>query len=103
MQRWVLFCTIAVWMGIAQAKPRVAVSPIEDDDSGDMRDAVADALDGGDLEIISTGKVTKAIDKLGYEPDLSDKQAKKVAKELDADAILVAKLGKSGKNKTLRF
>lgn len=103
MQRWVLFFVIVVWVGIASAKPRVAVTPIEGDDSGDMRDAVADALDGGDLDIISTGKVTKAFDKLGYEGELSEKQAKKVAKELEADAVVHGKLGKSGKNKTLKF
>lgn len=103
MQRWVLFCVIALWVGVAYAKPRIAVAPIEGDDSGDMRDAVADALDGGDLDVISTGKVTKAIDKLGYEGELTDKQAKKVAKELEADALVQAKLGKSGRNKTLRF
>jgi hypothetical protein len=103
MQRWVLFFVLVVGLGVAYAKPRVAVAPIEGDESGDMRDAVADALDGGDLDVISTGKVTKAIDKLGYEGDLSDKQAKKVAKELEADALVVGKLGKSGKNKTLKF
>ena len=103
MQRWVLFCVIAFWVGVAYAKPRVAVTPIDGDDSGEMRDAVAEALDGGDLDVISTGKVTKAFDKLGYEGELSEKQAKKVAKELEADAILHAKLGKSGKNKTLKF
>lgn len=102
MKRWVLILAISGW-GVAYAKPRVAVTPIEGDESGDMRDAVADALDGGDLDVISTGKVTKAFDKLGYEGDLSEKQAKKVAKELEADAVLHAKLGKSGKNKTLKF
>ena len=103
MQRWVLVFVIAVWVGVASAKPRVAVTPIEGDESGDMRDAVAEALDGGDLDVISTGKVTKAFDKLGYEGELSEKQAKKVAKELEADAVVHAKLGKSGKNKTLKF
>lgn len=103
MQRWVLFFVIALWVGVAYAKPKVAVTPIEGDDSGDMRDAVAEALDGDDLDVISTGKVTKAFDKLGYEGELSEKQAKKVAKELEADAVLHAKLGKSGKNKTLKF
>lgn len=103
MRRWVLICSIAIWVSVASAKPRVAVTPIEGDDSGDMRDAVADALDGGELDVISTGKVTKAFDKLGYEGELSEKQAKKVAKELEADAVLHGKLGKSGKNKTLRF
>lgn len=103
MQRWVLFLMIAVWVGVANAKPKVAVAPIDGDESGDMRDAVAEALDGGDLDIISTGKVTKVIDKLGYDSDLSEKQAKKVGKELEADVVLVAKLGKSGKYKTLRF
>jgi len=102
MQRWVLVFVIVVWVGVAYAKPRVAVTPIEGDESGDMRDAVAEALDGGDLEVISTGKVTKAFDKLGYEGELSEKQAKKVAKELEADAVVHGKLGKKGKNKTLK-
>lgn len=86
----------------AQAEPSIAVAPIEGDDSGDMRDAVSEALDSDELDLISNSKVTKAIDQLGYDADLSEKQAKKVARELEVDALLVAKLGKRGKNKTLR-
>ncbi len=79
MQRWVLFFAIVVWVGVAYAKPKVAVTPIEGDDTGEMLDAVVDALESDDFDVISTGKVTKAFDKLGYEGELSDKQAKKVA------------------------
>ncbi|MGE0396914.1 MAG: hypothetical protein AB7T06_09370 [Kofleriaceae bacterium] len=102
MQRWVLTFVLVVWVGVAYARPTVAVTPIDGDETGDMEDAVTDALDGGDLELIATRKVIKALDRLGYEGGLSEKQAKKVARELEADAVIYAKLGKSGKYKTLK-
>jgi hypothetical protein len=94
---------VTVVARVAEAKPKVAVAPFEGDDAGDVRDAVADALDGEEVDVIPKKEVVKALNKLGYEGELTEKQAKKLAKELEVDALVEAKFGKKGINKQLRF
>jgi hypothetical protein len=53
--------------------------------------------------VISQRVVNKAVDKLGFDADMTEKQAKKLSTEVEADAIAIGKLGKSGPNKTLHF
>ena len=80
-----------MWIPSAHAKPKtVALTPIENDANGDIGDQVAEALDGEELSLLAPKVVTRAIDKLGYEGELDAKQAKKVATELEADAIVQA-------------
>ncbi len=86
---------------LASAKPKVALTPIDGDASGDVAEAVADALDGADLTMIATKTVTRAVDKLGYDGELTEKQAKKVGTELEADAVIQGKLDKQGSSKSL--
>lgn len=84
--------------------PKIALTAIDGDDSGKVTDAVVEALDGDDLSVISQRVVNKAVDKLGVDTDkLSDKQAKKLSKEVDADALAIGKYGKAGGNKYLHF
>jgi hypothetical protein len=93
-----------VWIPSAAAKPKtVALTPIEGDTNGDYGDQVAEALDGEQLSLLAPKVVTRAIDKLGYEGELSEKQAKKVAKELEVDAVIQAAFSKDGKRKVLKF
>lgn len=103
----ILAVSLAVLGGLAggaEAKPKLALTAIDGDPDGDVGDAVADALDGRDLSVIYPKVVTRAIDKLGYEEDdINDKKAKKLTTELEADALVFAKLGKDGKHKTLKF
>src|ERR1051325_8853274 len=88
----------------ASAKPKVALRRIEGDASGDVRDAVVEALDGGkELSLISGREVNRAVDKLGDLADLTEKDFKKLATELEADAIVLGKLDKVGSAKTLKF
>ncbi|CAN5918025.1 hypothetical protein BH11MYX2_BH11MYX2_11640 [soil metagenome] len=94
---------VTVAARVADAKPTVAVAPFEGDDEGDVRDAVADALDGDEVDVLPKKQVVKALNKLGYEGELTEKQAKKVAKELEVDALVEATFGKKGINKQLRF
>jgi hypothetical protein len=87
---------------LALAAPKVALTAIEGDANGSMRDAVADALDGDELTVIGKREVNRATDDIDV-AELSDKDAKRLAKQLEADAILIGKAGKEGANKTLKF
>src|SRR6266571_3769587 len=87
----------------AAAKPKVALTQIEGDASGDVHDAVAEALEGKELSLIGSREVNRAVDKLGDLADLTEKDFKKLATELDADAIVAGKLDKVGGSKALKF
>ena len=83
--------------GTAMAKPKVAIVPLEGDPGGDAQDAITDAL-GDDAEVAGPKTVTRAIDKLGLDTEMSDKDLKKLSSELEADAILRGTLtSKDGK------
>lgn len=87
----------------AWAKPKVALTQIEGDASGDVRDAVAEALESKELSLIGSREVNRAVDKIGDLADLTEKDFKKLATELEVDAVVAAKLDKVGGAKTLRF
>ena len=94
---------VLVWLpAIAFAAPKVALTAIEGDKSGSMRDAVTEALEGDELTVIGKREVNRATDSIDVN-ELTDKDAKRLSKQLEADAILMAKLGKEGGNKTLKF
>lgn len=88
---------------IASAKPKIALTAIDGDESGTVGDAVTEALDGEELTVISQRVVNKAVDKLGLDSEMTEKQAKKLAGEVEADAIVIAKLDKDGGHKRLHF
>jgi hypothetical protein len=88
---------------VVSAKPKVALTQIEGDASGDVRDAVVEALEGKELSLISGKQVNRAVDKLGDLADLTEKDFKKLADELEADAIVLGKLDKVGSSRTLKF
>ncbi|TMQ24919.1 MAG: hypothetical protein E6J90_07115 [Deltaproteobacteria bacterium] len=81
----------------------MALTQIEGDASGDVRDAVAEAIEGKELSLIGSREVNRAVDKLGDLADLTEKDFKKLATELEADAIVAGKLDKVGTAKTLKF
>jgi len=87
----------------ASAKPKVALTQIEGDASGDIRDAVAEALEGKELSLIGSREVNRAVDKIGDLADLTEKDFKKLASDLEADAIVAGKLEKVGSARTLKF
>jgi hypothetical protein len=86
--------------GTALAKPRVAVVAFDGDDNGAVHEVVADLLDG-DYQVSASKQVTRTIDKLGLDTQMSDKDLKKLANELEVDAIVRGDLSKSGKRKLL--
>ena len=88
----------------AWAKPKVALTAIDGDASGDVHDAVEEALQGGkEVSLIGDREVTRAVDKLGDAADLTEKDLRKLSIELEADAIIIGKLEKSGGTKSLKF
>jgi len=102
-----LCCAVAMLVAarpaVASAKPKIALTAIDGDDSGAVGDAVTEALDGDALTVISQRVVNKAVDKLGLDNEMTEKQAKKLAGEVEADAIVIAKLDKDGGHKRLHF
>src|SRR5690349_3815059 len=86
--------------GIAGAKPRIAIVAFEGDKQNSVQDVVASALED-EASIVGPRQVTKAVDKLGLDIDMTSKQLKKLAKELEADIIIRGELSKKGKHKLL--
>src|ERR1041384_5898415 len=101
--RTVLLASLLLGSHVALAKPKVALTQIDGDASGDLHDAVAEALEGRELSLISSRAVNRAVGKLGDLSDLTEKDFKKLASELEADAIVLGKLDKVGGAKTLKF
>ena len=97
-----VFVLVAV-PGLALAKPRVALVPLDNDSGGDVQDAVVDALGGDELALVGPKQVARAEDKLGLDGALSEKQLKKLASELEADAVVQASVSMKGSNKVLHF
>jgi hypothetical protein len=86
---------------VALAKPRVAIVPFEGDSQGAMQDIVIELLEG-EVSLVGSRQVTKAIDKLELDPaDLSSKRLKKLAKELEAESIIRGDLSEKGSHKLL--
>jgi TolB-like protein len=88
---------LGVASGTAMAKPKVAIVPLEGDSDGNAQDAITDAL-GDDADVAGPKSVSRAIDKLGLDTEMSDKDLKKLSAELEADAIIRGTLtSKDGK------
>jgi hypothetical protein len=89
---------------VAAAKPKVALTTIEGDASGNLREAVAEALESGaELSLIGSKDVNHAVDKLGVAAKLTDKDLRQLATELEADAIVLGKLDEANGTRTLKF
>src|SRR5688572_32804592 len=73
--------------GTSDAKVRVAVVAFEGDDNGALQEVVTDLLDG-DYAVSGSKAVNRTLEKLGLDANLSVKDLKKLANELDVDAIL---------------
>src|SRR5689334_10901484 len=100
---WLIAAVLTLASHAALAKPKVALTQIEGDTTGDVHDAVAEALEGGELSLIGRKEVNRAVDKLGDLADLTEKDFKKLANQLEADAVVLGKLDKVGGTKTLKF
>lgn len=91
---------LLLFVGSAEAKIRVAVVAFEGDDSGTVQEVMTDLLDG-DYTVSGSKAVNRTVDKLGLDANMSDKDLKKLANELEVDAILRGDLQKKGSRKLL--
>jgi TolB-like protein len=98
----VIAIALATMAGAAWAKPKVVIVPFEGDPGGDAQDGVADAL-GDDVKIAPPKETTRAIDKLGLDTEMSDKDLKKLSNELEADAVIRGSLSSKDGKQVLHF
>jgi hypothetical protein len=98
----VAVAVMTLWgTAVALAKPRVAIVAFDGDSQGALQDVVIELLEG-DVSLVGPRQVTKAMDKLELDSDMSGKQLKKLAKELEADSIIRGELsGGKGSRKIL--
>ncbi len=89
--------------GAAWAKPpKVVIVPFQGDVSGDTQDAVVDAL-GDDVKVAGPKETSRALDKLGLDTEIGEKDAKKLSNELDADAVVQGSLSSKDGKQILHF
>jgi len=103
MKRPLVIAIALATAGSAWAKPpKVVIVPFTGDVSGDTQDAVADAL-GDDVKVAGPKETSRALDKLGLDTDLGEKDAKKLSNELDADAVIQGSLTSQDGKQILHF
>ena len=103
MKRPLVIAIALAATGSAWAKPpKVVIVPFTGDVSGDTQDAVADAL-GEDVKVAGPKETSRALDKLGLDTDLGEKDAKKLSSELDADAVIQGSLTSQDGKQVIHF
>ncbi len=104
MRAALMFLFVVLGVTTAIAAPKVALPAIEGDDSGEIREAVAEALDSKELSVLGAKETNRTLDKLKIDvAEINEKQAKKLATELEANVVMAGTLGKEGKSKLLKF
>jgi TolB-like protein len=97
---------LGVVFGLARpvgAKPKVAIVAFDNDKKNEAREMVSDTI-GDDVTVLGSKQVNRTIDDLGFDAtSLDDKALRKLSKELEADAIIQAKVSTKGKDKILHF
>src|SRR5688572_24241880 len=87
-----------VWLGwptVTAAKPKVALTQLDGDKTGAVGTAISEALEN-DLTLIAPKAVDKAFNRSGYDANMTDQQAKKLAAALEADAVIGGKIEPDG-------
>jgi TolB-like protein len=101
-----LLIVLGVVFGLARplgAKPKVAIVAFDNDKKNEAREMVSDTI-GDDVTVLGSKQVNRTIDDLGFDvTSLDDKALRKLSKELEADAIIQAKVSTKGKDKILHF
>jgi hypothetical protein len=99
----IVLAVLAGLGGRAVAKPKVAVVAVEGDKHSEAREIIIESIDD-DVAILSSKQVNRTVDDLGFDlTTLDEKQAHKLGKELEADAVIEAKISPKGRDKVLRF
>ncbi len=101
-----VFAVLGCWFALARpavAKPKVAIVAFDGDKKNEAREMVSDAI-SDDVTVLGSKQVNRSVDDLGLDVTaLSDKDLRKLGKDLEADAIIQAKLSTKGKDKVLHF
>jgi hypothetical protein len=84
----------------ANASTRVAVAAFDGDRTGDLQDVVIELLES-DYAIVDRRKVMKSIEKLELDDVDNNKALAKIAKDLDADAVVVGEVEPDGSKSKL--
>jgi TolB-like protein len=101
-RRLVIAIALALASGTAFGKPKVAIVPLDGDPGGDAQEAITDAL-GDDAEVAGPKSVTRAIDKLGLDTEMSEKDLKKLSSELEVDAIVRGSMSSKDGKQIIHF
>jgi hypothetical protein len=100
----VIGCGLAI-PADALAKPKLtlAVAPLKGDAGNQIGNAVVDALAGKDFVVIAPRETGRERKKLGLPSDLDGKAARKLARSLEAVAVLSGDVRKVGKRRALHL
>jgi len=95
-----------VWIAIpadalAKPKAKLAVAPLNGDPGNKVGNAIVDALAGKDFVVIAPKDTHREMTKAGMSDQLDGKAARKLAKKLDAIAVIDGDVGKAGKKRSL--
>src|SRR5689334_18045876 len=102
MKRPLLLAMFVLLPTLAFARPRVAVMKLENDPNGQVADLVAEILEE-DATLVGAKEVNRTVDKLGLPEELTDRDVKKLASELEVDALVRGKINKKGDNHVVHF
>ena len=84
----VFLMVLVAWPTVAAAKPtRVVIGPIVGDDDSSVAAAIKASI-SSDVTVVGKRETTRASDKLKLSEELTDKEAKKLLKETQADAVI---------------
>jgi len=88
--------------GVALAKPRVAIAPIQGDKGGAVGSAIAEAL-ADDTKIIARDNVADTMDRLGMSGELVPFDREKLQGKLNATALIEGRISKLDGRPTLKL
>ena len=100
--RWLLLFGLVCLPALATAKPKVAVAPLDGDDSGKVAEVVAEAARER-AKVTGPEATQKAMTRLDLSGDLDGKAIKKLRKRLGVDALIHGKVEKDGGKKRLEL
>jgi len=88
--------------GVALAKPRVAIAPIQNDKGGAVGSAIAEAL-ADDTKVIARDNVAETMDRLGMSGELVPYDREKLQSRLGAAALIEGRISKLEGRPTLKL
>ncbi len=88
---------------IADAKPSIAVAPLDGDPGNKVGNAVAKAAEDDASAVTGPKETGKAMDKLGLSGELDKKDQKKLRGKLEADILITGKVEDEGRENAVEL